>query len=240
LALNAMADSATPRPAYTKVTRSHKGVDAEARRTERRHRLLEAGLETLGAKGYHATTVRDICGGAGLSERYFYESFSGLPELFDTIYKQLHQDLLGRLMLILISSRSTQAPPMETARSALTEWLSFLKQDPRRARIMLIDAMGVNEGIHRSTQNASRDYMGAIQAFLDLLYPRLHEQQLSSRMMAATLSGACIHSAKEWTWSGFEASQDWVASHVMVVFESLDKHYKDVLASTPDGASSAP
>jgi AcrR family transcriptional regulator len=225
-----MTDPATPRPAYTKVTRSHKGVDAEARRRERRHRLFEAGLETLGTKGYHATTVRDICGGAGLSERYFYESFTGLAELFDTIYKQLHQDLLGRLMTILISSRASQSPPMDSARLALTEWLRFLKEDPRRARIMLVDAMGVNEGINRSAQAAARDYVGAIQAFLDLLYPRLDEQHLSSRMMAAMLSGACIHSAKEWIWSGFEAPQEWVAGHVMVVFEALDSHYKRTLA----------
>ncbi len=82
-------------PAYSRVTRNHKGVDAQARRMERRQRLLEAGPETLGTKGYHATTVRDVCGSAGLSERYFYESFSGLSELFDTITSSCMKNCWG-------------------------------------------------------------------------------------------------------------------------------------------------
>jgi AcrR family transcriptional regulator len=222
----AMTESATPRPAYARVTRNHKGVDAEGRRLERRHRLIEAGLATLGVKGYHATTVRDICGAAGLSERYFYESFSGLSELFDTIYQQLHEELLGRLMSILISSRTRQAPTQDTVKLAMSAWFAFLKEDPRRARIMLIDAMGANANSMSGAQQAARDYVGAIQAFIDLLYPGLADLGMQSRLMGAIVTGACIHAAKEWMWTDFETPMETVVHHMCVVFEALDQHYK--------------
>jgi AcrR family transcriptional regulator len=221
-----MTDSATPRPAYTRVTRNHKGVDAQARRLERRQRLLEAGLETLGTKGFHATTVRDVCGSAGLSERYFYESFSGLSELFDTIYQQLHEELLGRLMSILVSARGQQTGHQETIKLALTAWFAFLKDDTRRARIMLIDALGANARSMGGAHAATRDYVGSIQAFIDLLYPDLPQMSLSSRLMASIVTGACIHAAKEWLWSDFEAPTDTLVGHLCVVFEALDAHYR--------------
>jgi AcrR family transcriptional regulator len=221
-----MNEAESERPAYARVTRSHRGVDADARRKERRQRLVEAGLETLGTKGLHTTTVRDVCGHAGLSERYFYESFSGLGELFDTIYQALHQELLGRLMVVLVSSRSQHQSALEGGKAALVVWLTFLKEDPRRARIMLIDAMGGNEGGARGAKAAARDYVGAIQAFLDLLYPGLPAQHLSSRLMGAALVGACIHTAKEWIWSGFKDPMESVVGHLSVVFQALDSHYQ--------------
>lgn len=221
-----MNEAESDRPAYTRVTRSHKGVDADARRKERRQRLIEAGLETLGTKGLHTTTVRDVCGQAGLSERYFYESFSGLGELFDTIYQALHEELLGRLMAVLVSSRGQHQSALEGGKAGLVVWFTFLKEDPRRARIMLIDAMGGNEGSARGAKAAARDYVGAIQAFLDLLYPGLPAQHLSSRLLSAALLGACIHTAKEWIWSDFEAPMDTVVAHLSMVFQALDSHYQ--------------
>jgi AcrR family transcriptional regulator len=221
-----MNEANTNRPAYTQVTRNHKGVDAQARRQERRQRLLDAGLDTLGTKGYHATTVRDVCGAAGLSERYFYESFSGLSELFDTIYKQLHEALLGRLMGILVSSRGQNTSQQDTVKLALTAWFAYLSDDPRRARIMLIDALGANATTMGSAHAATRDYVGSIQAFIDLLYPGLGQLDLSSRMMAAIVTGACIHAAKDWLWSDFDAPMETVVAHLSTVFEALDSHYR--------------
>jgi len=56
----AMSDSPADRPAYTRISRKHKGVDVEVRQQERRQKLFEAGLELLGTKGFHTTTVREV------------------------------------------------------------------------------------------------------------------------------------------------------------------------------------
>src|SRR4029077_5184552 len=55
--------------------RAYGGVSAEDRIAARRAKLLDAGLELFGTRGYATTGVKDVCREAGLTDRYFYESF---------------------------------------------------------------------------------------------------------------------------------------------------------------------
>ena len=48
--------------------RPYGGVSAQERMTERRERLLEAGLEEFGTRGFGQTGVKDICRQAGLTD----------------------------------------------------------------------------------------------------------------------------------------------------------------------------
>ena len=52
--------------------RTFKGQSQEERKAERRRRLIEAGINAFGERGYHAVTVRELCAEAQLTERYFY------------------------------------------------------------------------------------------------------------------------------------------------------------------------
>lgn len=56
-------------------SRIYGGVEANLREEDRRKKLIEAGLEAFGTKGYAKTNIKTICKLAGLTERYFYESF---------------------------------------------------------------------------------------------------------------------------------------------------------------------
>lgn len=57
------------------VVRPYRGVAADKRRRERREKLLDACLDVVAESGVAAVTVDGICARAGLSKRYFYESF---------------------------------------------------------------------------------------------------------------------------------------------------------------------
>lgn len=59
----------------TEVVRPYRGVSAEERRTQRRTQLLEACLDVVGEVGVGEVTAEAVCTRAGLSKRYFYESF---------------------------------------------------------------------------------------------------------------------------------------------------------------------
>jgi AcrR family transcriptional regulator len=52
--------------------RSYGGESANDRLARRRRQLLDAGLELFGTTGYRATTVRQLCREARVSDRYFY------------------------------------------------------------------------------------------------------------------------------------------------------------------------
>jgi AcrR family transcriptional regulator len=47
----------------------------------RRARLLNAAVACFGTYGYHQTTLKMLCDQAGLTERYFYESFANFDDI---------------------------------------------------------------------------------------------------------------------------------------------------------------
>src|SRR3954471_11898833 len=74
--------------------RAYGGISAGERIAARRARLLDAGLERFGTAGWAATGVKDICREAGLTDRYFYESFGDRVELFTAVFDRETQRLL--------------------------------------------------------------------------------------------------------------------------------------------------
>jgi len=73
--------------------RQFKGLSLSERKLARRTKLIEAGIEAYGTQGFFSVTVKDICREAGLTERYFYESFKKSEQLFQTIFLQLIEEL---------------------------------------------------------------------------------------------------------------------------------------------------
>jgi AcrR family transcriptional regulator len=63
------------------VTMPFNGVSADDRRIDRRNRLVGAAFEIAGTVGAGALGVGRVCLAAGLTKRYFYESFASLADL---------------------------------------------------------------------------------------------------------------------------------------------------------------
>ena len=63
------------------VTMPFRGISADDRRSDRRVRLVEAAFAIAGTEGAGALGVGRVCQEAGLTKRYFYESFASLAEL---------------------------------------------------------------------------------------------------------------------------------------------------------------
>jgi AcrR family transcriptional regulator len=222
---NASPTSAKRRRAAT-VTRPYGGVHADTRRQERRARILTAGLEVIGTRGFHQSTVRDVCAQSGLSERYFYESFKGMGLLFEALHADLHAESQRRVMAGFVGASAVKADAMQMAESALIAWLLYLKEDVRRARILLIEAVTVNESSLRSTKAAFQDFTSIIQAFVQRVYPDIGKLGYETRMLSSVLAGACLQGAKTWMWADFRQPVEEVASHLTVVFRSLHDFYE--------------
>ena len=119
-------------------TRPYRGVSADDRRAVRRARLIEAGLELLGERGWQGTTVRAVCAEAGLTERYFYESFAGRDELLAQIFDRVASEAAdGVLRAIETAPHDARAK----ARAAIAAFVEMLTDDPRRARAMLLESL---------------------------------------------------------------------------------------------------
>jgi AcrR family transcriptional regulator len=102
------------------------GVPLEDRQARRRDDLLAVGVELLGAAEGPGVTVRAVCRQAGLTERYFYESFTDRDEFVRAIY----DDVCTRAM----SALSTATTP----RDAVERFVAMMVDDPVRGRVLLL------------------------------------------------------------------------------------------------------
>lgn len=118
---------------------SWKGIPADERSARRRRQLLDAGYELLGTEGVAATGVRAVCRRAGLTSRYFYESFADVDELHAAVFDEASTAVVGELRAAIAA-----APPDHPARARATveTALDAITRDPRRARILLVEAPG--------------------------------------------------------------------------------------------------
>jgi AcrR family transcriptional regulator len=120
------------------------GVAPEARRADRRARLIEVAFDLLGTEGLSATSVRAVCARADFNPRYFYESFPDLDALVIAVYDDVVQQLRDGVLAALAGV----ADPREQVHAAIDCIVRFVDDDRRRAHVLYREALG-SEALNR-------------------------------------------------------------------------------------------
>jgi AcrR family transcriptional regulator len=154
------------------------GVSAGARVASRRDRLLAAGLELFGTQGYLRTTIDQVCAQAGLTKRYFYESFRSCEDLLGALVRSLWVEAAQRGMAAVAAA---QGGPESRIRQGIGAVVSYYTGDVRRGRVAFLEVQ-------------RREYVGVFTTLLhsyaaELLGERVPPEQLM-RLNAAALVGA--------------------------------------------------
>jgi len=210
-----MVDAAnTPGPAR----RSYAGATDAQRRSARRERLLDAGLAIIGTQGYAAATLRAVCAAAGLTERYFYESFANREALLAGVHARLVDELSAGLRAAFAADGEGA---QSRARAALTAFFGLLRADPRKSRVLLFEMLGVSPTLDAQHQRAGQDVVRlVIEAFRPLAGSRLPEGA-SESMVFTGLVGAVYHVAIRWHLGRFEMPLPRVVESCLVLFRAL-------------------
>ncbi|GAA5091683.1 TetR/AcrR family transcriptional regulator [Nocardia iowensis] len=126
-------------PKQRRPVRPYGGIDAADRVAARRGKLLDSGLELFGTRGYAATGVKDLCRTAGLTDRYFYESFGGTKELFAAVFDRVIDELFEAVAVAVDGE-----PPRGTRKlhAGIGTYLTALAEDPRKLRIIFVEPTG--------------------------------------------------------------------------------------------------
>ncbi len=118
------------------VTMRFKGVSADDRRVDRRNRLVGAAFKIAGTQGAGALGVGRVCLAAGLTKRYFYESFASLAELQSAVVDHA---------IVVMSERIDPFRPAEPGgppQAWLEAFVSALVADECLARVLLTETHG--------------------------------------------------------------------------------------------------
>jgi AcrR family transcriptional regulator len=121
------------------TARHYRGVHPDQRRSERRARLVTACLELLGGDGVSAVSAESVAARAGLTKRYFYESFTDRDALLEELLSEFFA-----LIYSTIEAALSAAPPSAEARAhtIAASLVDELAHDPQRARLY-IEAPGI-------------------------------------------------------------------------------------------------
>src|SRR6476659_9946703 len=120
----------------TARARNYAGLSAQERRESRRERLIEGAIRAYGELGYRQATVKAVCEAAGLTERYFYESFANSEDLLIASYNAVTYSVFGEIRQSGAAPGATRA---ERARAMLRAYFAALQGSPRSARVFLVE-----------------------------------------------------------------------------------------------------
>lgn len=195
--------------------RRYRGVAIEERRAERRLRLLEAGLQVFGEQGYHAATVRLICTRAGLTERYFYESFANSEDLLCAVYEQ-HMVLQQERIMTAVLAASRE--PVAMMEAGLRAFFELAREVPAGARVQFVEVLGVSARVDSLYRQAVENFALLLR---NLNQQVLQEGQFPGRdeeTLSVGLVGAAVGIASRWLLSGFSQPLDSILETTMTIF----------------------
>lgn len=176
------------------TSRSYRGQSQEQRRADRRSRLIAGAIAVYGERGYHQATVKAVCDEAGLTERYFYESFANSEALLIDCYNAVTYAVLGE---IVRAGEAAGHASTARSRAMLYAYFSALQREPRSARVFLVEIRGVSRAVDQAF-DASLRVIGRQVA--RLLAPEVADDEL----LQAGLIGGVIHIALRWIEDGYQ------------------------------------
>ncbi|WP_373092223.1 TetR/AcrR family transcriptional regulator [Zhongshania sp.] len=190
--------------------RTYGGESAEERLARQRRQFLDAGLELFGTVGYRATTVRMLCKQAGLTDRYFYKTFTDTEDLLAAVYTE-SLDQIQTEVIAAINASGNRQPTSGVIDAGLEAFFTAF-ENARVARVCWLEVLGVSPRIDAL-------YTKRIEQFADLLLDlgksvladwRLPEAE--TRITGLALIGAISQSALHWLLEDYCSSRSSLIS----------------------------
>jgi AcrR family transcriptional regulator len=218
--------SATPDPGPRSASpkrRSYKGLSPDQRSQQRREKLLEASIQVFGTLGLRQTTMRDICHEARIAERYFSEHFANASEAYEAAFKSISEQALAAVGMAMIQAPLTTR---DVATAGLAAFFQFVKEDPRRAQIMLIDASSYWSDVTIRSNPELNKHAWMMRHFAEMIYPELPVKRIDLEIIGSALIGASLQSCLTWAQGGFKQPAKTVIRHLMFIWDGLDAWFR--------------
>ncbi|AHK34056.1 TetR family transcriptional regulator [Rhodococcus opacus PD630] len=208
-----MTDSENPRGA----PRKWRGREPADRRAARRAALIEAGLQIMGTEGTAATTMRATCRQAGLTERYFYESFDNREALLVAL---LDHVVLGARDTLLGALETGPDDPGELVRHVVKAFTGYIAQDRRRGRVMFVESQSVPELAQRGEQLVTEFTTPMTAALTMLGVDGAPRDAVNTQLNAIALFGAIAFLYQRWLTGSPKISQKRIVEHIALTIEA--------------------
>ncbi|MDF3336846.1 TetR family transcriptional regulator [Mycolicibacterium septicum] len=191
------------------MSRPYRGQAADARSADRRARLLQAGVDLVGTHGVAAMTMRAVCREAELSQKFFYESFTGTDDLLREVYRSTFE----QARRVINAAGDPEADLSSRTRAGVGAAAQLVRDDPRVCRILLVEPIA-----DLTLRQFVRDTIGTM-TMGGLTAPN-GSTAARAKMQYATVFGAIISLFIEWTEGNLGPDQDAFVDHVTTMLLS--------------------
>lgn len=197
--------------------RRYRGLSVDERREQRREQLLEAGLELFGTDGYAGSSIRAVSAAASLNSRYFYESFSSREDLLYHVYQRAVEEVARAIVEATAAAGTVE----EQAREGLRASWDVLTGDRRKARVIVLEVVGVSERlerVRRENRHALADILMRNALSLAGEDTRLSvDPVLTTRAMV----GASMELLVDWIHDEVDASVERIVEHLTKMYTAV-------------------
>jgi AcrR family transcriptional regulator len=158
--------------------------------------------------------VRALCAQASLNSRYFYEAFESREDLLYNVY----QRIVGEIVTNVAEAVQREHELFDQTRAGLRAGWDTVTEDPRKARIVAREVVGVSERLER-LRRETRHALAKITAEEAVaLTPSGTRFRLDPILTARSLIGAVVEVLLDWTNGDVDASVDEIVEHFTILF----------------------
>lgn len=206
--------------------RGYRGLSAEELRRQRQQRLIVAGIALFGERGYAATPIEAVCSQAKVSTRHFYEQFGGRESILHAVYDALIKDVENIIRASLTNGRE---PLAQRVADTIESAIHYMLIDPRRGRIICIEAVGVSEAMEKKRRATTHALADVIQRYAALMAEAGMLPERDYRLPGIALVGMFNELVAEWLSEDTGLSAAEMAREAKIMFRAMifgAQHYE--------------
>ena len=130
--------------------------ETQERKDLKKKNIIYTAIKLFSIKGYHGTTVKDVVEEADISVGTFYFYFKNKEDLFNTLY----DDVSEEFFTALCSSLGNINNEIDLGFSkAIAFFLKVIDANRPLAKIMLIEAVGLNPDFERKRAEVTQKFV---------------------------------------------------------------------------------
>lgn len=198
--------------------RRYRGRTPEQLRSERRERLLQAGFELFGERGYGNAPIETICSTASVATRHFYEQFEGREALLEAVFERLVFDV-GEVIRERLADAERDLH--ERISDAIGQVVLFLLEDPRRARLLCMETVGVSRAMESYRRQAIHALAATIREYAQELVKVGALPDRDYHFPAVGLIGMVNELVTEWLVTDSELDAGALAREAVLLFRAV-------------------
>lgn len=169
--------------------------------------------------GYRKATVRALCKEAGLTDRYFYESFATIEDLLVAVYETLTLQLQQEIVRAF-QGASPRAGITRRIEIGLEAFFAQV-EDPVLARIVWLEVLGVSPRVDALYNQATRGFAEMFSALSRSVAPDIKVRSTLEPVIALGAVGALSELAKDWLMTGYTRPRAQLVKASSVILQGI-------------------